>query len=102
MEDKVLISQIKDLYQEEIRYLDLYYSSNRVTNYLEDLDWIEKEIEKLSRSQSLKDKQVMATFEKLKESTVKRIHKCRFKDVSSEKEFLEYCINELHPLQFMQ
>lgn len=95
-----MISQIKYLYQEEIRYLDLYYSSNRVMNYLEELDWIEKEIEKLSHSQSLKDKQVMATFIKLKESTVKRIHKCRFKDVSSEKEFLEHCINELHPLQF--
>lgn len=91
-----MISKIKDLYQAEIRYLDLYYSSNRMINYLAELDWIEKEIEKLSHSQSLKDKQVMATFIKLKESTVKRIHK----DVSSEKEFLEHCINDLHPLQF--
>ncbi|MBD2869150.1 hypothetical protein [Paenibacillus arenilitoris] len=94
-----MISQIMDLYQEEIRYLDLYYSSNKVTNYLEDLDWIEKEIDRLSRSQSLKDKQVLATFEKLKESTIKRIHKCRLQEVLREKEFLEYCIHELHPHQ---
>ncbi|WP_145949614.1 hypothetical protein [Paenibacillus sp. Y412MC10] len=90
-----MIKQIVDLYQEEIRYLDLYYSTECVTTYLEDLVWIEGEINILSLSHNLNDKQTLVSMAKIKEITLRRIHKCLFNDVAIERELLMNYVNEL-------
>lgn len=94
-----MINQIIGVYQEEIRYLDLYYSSERITGYFEELAWVDHEIERTTGAHSLSDQNLLPSLVRYRDCVIGRIHKCISADISKEKEHLRACIIELEKIR---
>ncbi|KJD42957.1 hypothetical protein [Paenibacillus terrae] len=95
----MILDQIIELYEVEIKYLDEHYSSSSLSSYLSDLQWINEEIIRIKRINSLHTNIQVQTLEALKKSVSKRIKTCH-KDQSNNVILdLHHCISELRGLQ---
>lgn len=95
----MIFDEIIELYEIEIDYLNEYYSSTSLSSYLCDLKWINEELERVKKKDSLHKKTQIQTLEELKKSVSKRIKTCLKSQTNNVILDLHICITELKAFQ---
>ncbi|QNR65142.1 hypothetical protein IAQ67_14585 [Paenibacillus peoriae] len=95
----MILDQIIELYEVEIKYLSEYYSSSSLSSYLSDLKWINEELIRVKRIDSLHTEIQVQTLEELKKSVSKRIRACLKNQTDNVVMDLHICISELKSFQ---
>lgn len=84
----MIVEDIIKIYKAEIKYLDEYYSSKSFISYLEELNWIEKELLKHSHAAHY-----IKSLERIRQHILNRVRKCI--DTNGNKVQLQQYIDEL-------
>ncbi|GAA0854041.1 hypothetical protein ABER99_20385 [Paenibacillus glucanolyticus] len=94
----MLTEKIKELYRAEIEYLEVHHSGIILSNYLEELVWIDEELNKWNPERNPFNIEFYLSLEKLRSLVIKRINSIIFSETNTEIAYLTSCIEELNQL----